>query len=556
MAAKTTTSAAPGLFNSRRGRIFIENFTAYLFLAPAGIIIFLFGLFPVAFAFFVSLHRWRRFPDRYVGLDQYVKTLGNFAYVVFFWLALALLAYALVTLWRLWKENHEDRRGMLYAIPGAAWTAAALAFVNWFFLLLPVVLDIPRQLRTVQQRRGIFIEAFFDSFRTPHVLDAADTMWLAVIAAAAITLIVMRLARTAQRGYFVVLGTMAGLAAASGYLLMRLTLSEIDAAIIAAREAGTSLPVWSHIILISLGAGLLFAAYALWQSVTATYDDRRFWALGLAVVLLAGGGYLLIAQVPSALSGASNEVRRGFGVTVMYSLGTVPLQLSIGLGLAVLLFQNIQGRSFFRVMYFMPYITPFVATSVIFTLLFSHRAGSPANQLLRTLGISSQTWLLEPRGIVRLIFGPETPGFLGGPGLALVVIILYTTWVYAGYSTVIFLAGLGTIPKELYEAARIDGASNWKVFRFVTLPLLSPTTFFLILVATIGTFQAFTQIFLLRKPGAYPAVDTINIYIYQQVRADNPDYAYGSAMAFVLFAVILTLTIVQNRIIGRRVFYG
>jgi multiple sugar transport system permease protein len=86
--------------------------------------------------------------------------------------------------------------------------------------------------------------------------------------------------------------------------------------------------------------------------------------------------------------------------------------------------------------------------------------------------------------------------------------------------------------------------------------MLSPTTFFLMLIATIGTFQAFTQIFLMRLPGAYKAVDTINIYIYEEIRDANPDYAYGAAMAFVLFAVILALTLIQNRVVGRKVFYG
>jgi multiple sugar transport system permease protein len=222
-----------------------------------------------------------------------------------------------------------------------------------------------------------------------------------------------------------------------------------------------------------------------------------------------------------------------------------------------MLFQNIRAKSFFRIVYFLPYITPFVATSAVFALLFSHRSGSPANQMLSMLGIDTQTWLLQPTGIFRLIFGEGVPDALVGPGLALVVIIIYNIWVYAGYSTVIFLAGLGNIPGELYEAARIDGASSWHQFRYVTLPLLSPTTFFLMLIATIGTFQAFTQVFLMRRPGAYTAVDTINIYIYEEIRdAANPDYAYGAAMAFVLFAVILALTLIQNRVIGRKVFYG
>jgi ABC-type sugar transport system permease subunit len=121
---------------------------------------------------------------------------------------------------------------------------------------------------------------------------------------------------------------------------------------------------------------------------------------------------------------------------------------------------------------------------------------------------------------------------------------------------VIFLAGLGSISPEMYEAAKIDGANTWKQFRHITLPLLSPTTFFLVLIATIGTFQAFTQIFLLRRPAAYDGVDTMNLYIYNEIRTGDPDYAYGAALAFVLFAVILTLTLIQNRLASRRVFYG
>ena len=115
---------------------------------------------------------------------------------------------------------------------------------------------------------------------------------------------------------------------------------------------------------------------------------------------------------------------------------------------------------------------------------------------------------------------------------------------------------MGSISPELYDAAKIDGANAWRQFRHITLPLLSPTTFFLVLIATIGTFQAFTQVFLMRRPGAYDSVDTMNLYIYNEIRNQNPDYAYGTALAFVLFAVILTLTLIQNRVASRRVFYG
>jgi ABC-type sugar transport system permease subunit len=268
------------------------------------------------------------------------------------------------------------------------------------------------------------------------------------------------------------------------------------------------------------------------------------------------GGYLLVAQLPQALVEADAEMIRGYGITIMFVLGTVPAQLAIGLVLAYLLFQNIKGKAFFRMMYFLPYITPFVATSIVFGILFSHRPTSPANQFLTSIGIPVQKWLLEPTGIFELIFGPQIPDWLAGPSLALLVIMIYTTWTYIGYTTVVYLAGLGNISNELYEAARIDGATEGAIFRHITLPLLSPTTFFLALIAIIGTFQAFTQIWILRTPASARSVDTVGVYIFETVRNTDPNMGYASAMSMVLFVVILGFTLVQNRIASKRVFYG
>lgn len=554
--ASQSIQTRSSFFDSARGRTLLENLTAYLFLAPAGAIIFIFGIFPVAFAFFVSLHRWRRFPEEYRGLDEYVDALGNFAFVAFFWLAIGLAVYGLYTFYKMFQESKGERRAFTLFIPGIALTGTLLAFVNWFFILLPIVLDVPVRLRGQELSRSIFVDEFFASFRFPGPLAAAETMWILFAVALVLTTIFYFVIRLEKRWHYLLLTVIISTALASGFLLMQLTLDEIQIAIDEAVEDGESLPIWTYTILISTGVALLFAAYAVWQRVVKADDDRRFVLMGLAAILLVIGAVLLIIELPQAFSEADDDVFQAFGVTVMYAAFSVPLQLTLGLTLAVLLYQNIRWKSFFRVVYFLPYITPFVATSVIFSLLFSHRSGSPANQLLASLGIETQTWLLEPTGIFQIIFGEGIPDILAGPGLALFVIILYNVWIYAGYSTVIFLAGLGNIPKELYEAARIDGASSWSSFRFITLPLLSPTTFFLMLIATIGTFQAFTQIFLMRRPGAYDAVDTINILIYEEIRDSNPDYAYGSAMAFVLFAVILALTIFQNRFVGRRVFYG
>ena len=128
------------------------------------------------------------------------------------------------------------------------------------------------------------------------------------------------------------------------------------------------------------------------------------------------GGYALAVELPRALASADPDVLSGFNITVMFALGTVPFQLAIGLGLAYLLFQNIKGKAFFRVVYFLPYIMPFVATSIVFELIFSTRPTSLANNVLNAFGVAPQKWLLEPTGIFQLIFGRQRARFPDGSG--------------------------------------------------------------------------------------------------------------------------------------------
>jgi ABC-type sugar transport system permease subunit len=144
---------------------------------------------------------------------------------------------------------------------------------------------------------------------------------------------------------------------------------------------------------------------------------------------------------------------------------------------------------------------------------------------------------------------------LSGPSLALVSIIIYNWWVFVGYDTVIYLAGLGAIPHELYEAAEIDGAGRWSIFRKITIPLLSPTTFFLSVIAVIGTFKAFNHIWIMKENAARATVDTTSILIYDTFRG-NGQFGEAAAMAFILFGIILAISQIQNRIGDKLVFYG
>jgi ABC-type sugar transport system permease subunit len=165
-------------------------------------------------------------------------------------------------------------------------------------------------------------------------------------------------------------------------------------------------------------------------------------------------------------------------------------------------------------------------------------------------------WLDEPKGIFQMLFPAlDIPPALAGPSLALFVICLYGIWTYAGYNTVIFLAGLGSIPRSLYEAAAIDGAGRWQQFRHVTLSLLSPTTYFLSLIAVIGTFKAFNHIWVLRSGAALGTTDTASIIIFNEFNR-NTRYGYASALALVLMGLILVLTMINSRIAEEKVFYG
>jgi len=244
-------------------------------------------------------------------------------------------------------------------------------------------------------------------------------------------------------------------------------------------------------------------------------------------------------------------------ITATYAIISIPVQLSLGLFLAYLLFQPLRGRGGFRTIYFLPYITSTVASAAIWGYLYSPDAGL-FNAALQVVGISGPRWLGEPTGIITLIgqsVGLSVPAWAGGPSLALICLIVFTTWVFTGYEVTIFLAGLSNIPKDLFEAAKVDGAAGWNLFRFITFPLISPTTYFLLIFTVIGTFKAFNHIYIMTQGGPNDTTLTASIYIFDQLFQYNR-YGYSAALSFLLFFVILILTVVQSRIAGRRVVYG
>lgn len=312
---------------------------------------------------------------------------------------------------------------------------------------------------------------------------------------------------------------------------------------------------FTGVLLLVVGFVLLILAYTLWnKAFKSDSTSGMVLKLGGAFILI-GGGFSLWTGWGRMLAEGDTNFLHSLPITLYYALGTVPMELALALVLAYILFQNIKGKEFFRMLYFLPYITPVVAAAVVFRTIFSPRDSSLANTVLAWFNIDSQKWLFEPKSMNQILFGLEIEGFWAGPSMALFAVILFGIWTYVGYNTVIFLAGLGSIPEELYEAAKIDGASQWHLFRHITLPLLSPVTFYLAIIAFIGTFKAFNHIYVMRVPSAQGTVDVASVTIFDTFYKAN-QYGYAAAQAIILFFIILGLTYVQNKVFGERVFYG
>ncbi|KQC12110.1 MAG: sugar ABC transporter permease [Candidatus Cloacimonas sp. SDB] len=231
----------------------------------------------------------------------------------------------------------------------------------------------------------------------------------------------------------------------------------------------------------------------------------------------------------------------------------VPISLISSLIFATLL-NNIKAlKSFFRSVYFIPTVTSMVAISIVWKIIFNQQTGL-MNFLLAKIGIEPLGWLAESRGIFLLLFesmGINIPTHLGGPSLALFSIIIVTIWKGLGYNTIIYLAGLQNIPAVYYEAADIDGAGKIKQFFKITWPLISPTTYYVLMMTTIVTFQVFSQIYLMTGPpigGPLGTTKVIVYFLFDKGFGESNDLSYASAIALILFVVILSLTLLQKRL--------
>ncbi|MBI5667433.1 MAG: sugar ABC transporter permease [Chloroflexi bacterium] len=222
--------------------------------------------------------------------------------------------------------------------------------------------------------------------------------------------------------------------------------------------------------------------------------------------------------------------------TFLFTVVGVPLTMGAGLSIALLLNNKIRFRGIYRTLYYIPNITPLVVSAIIWKWVYQGDYG-----LLN--------YYLIQLGIIR-----EPLKWLSDPNLAMPAVILMGVWGGAGYQMVIYLAGLQAIPEEYYDAAKVDGANGFQRLRHITLPLLTPTTLFLFITSVIGSFQVFTQIYIMTNGGPLNRTTTIGFYLYEKAFR-HFDMGYASAMAYALFAMILVFTIIQLRIMRREIQY-
>jgi multiple sugar transport system permease protein len=213
--------------------------------------------------------------------------------------------------------------------------------------------------------------------------------------------------------------------------------------------------------------------------------------------------------------------------TIYYAVGTVPLTMAASLGLAFVLNKKLRGTNFFRALFFFPHVASLVAIAVVWNMLL-HPTMGPVNQVLMKLGIENP------------------PGWTSSIHWAMPAIILVSVWKSMGYYMVLYLAGLQGIPGELYEAADVDGANGWEKFRYITLPMLTPTTFFVSIMLTISCFKVFDMISIMTNGGPGRATNVLVYHIYNKAFLEY-EFGYSSAVSMVLFAIVLIITLVQFR---------
>jgi ABC-type sugar transport system permease subunit len=272
---------------------------------------------------------------------------------------------------------------------------------------------------------------------------------------------------------------------------------------------------------------ILFAAFVfipLAQSIFLSFFNTR--ATGVATTFAGLDHYLELLTSPA--------FRTGLLATTLFAIYTVPIGIALGLVLAVMLNQRLRGINVFRTMMSSTIAISAAVGALIWLLLLNPSLGL-LNYILSLVGIPGPDWLIQPT-------------------TAIIAVSMTTIWLTLGTNIIVLLAGLQGVPEEIYEAARLDGAKGLRMFTRITMPMVSPSLFFLLVVDTIAVLQAFTQIHLLTRGGPVDATRVLVYSIYQDA-FQNFQFGYASAQAVILLLLVMALTLIQFRFVERRVHY-
>lgn len=266
---------------------------------------------------------------------------------------------------------------------------------------------------------------------------------------------------------------------------------------------------------------VVLAIFVLYPIVSAGYISLTAWnGFDPTKEFIGVGNYLRLSQDP--------EFWNSLFVTVLYATGVCVLSVVTGLAVALLLDAPLRGRGLYRGIYFLPAVTSSVAAAIVWR------------------------YMLDPSGFVNALLaqiGIDGPDWLQDRWLALGALTLLTVWKNIGFNAVLYLTAMQALPHGIYEAAQLDGASARQRLRFLTIPLLSPMTFFVVVQALITSFQAFDLVYVLTEGGPRGGTDVLGMFMYRAAFRLG-DFGYGTAIAFVTLLLVLGVTLVQWRVSG------
>ncbi len=277
----------------------------------------------------------------------------------------------------------------------------------------------------------------------------------------------------------------------------------------------------------NLALFVVFTYYPLARNFVLTLQDYN--------PILGEGTWVGLSNYVDVLQ-KDTQMARIFQNTLVFTVAAVSLILLLGLGCALLLNQKLRFRNGVRSLLFSPAVLAGSAVGVIWLYILDHRFGL-IFQILKLVGITSPRWLLDPQW-------------------AMIALIIVYVWKNVGYATVIYIAGLQAIPADLYEAARVDGAGAMQRFRNITLPGLSPVTFFLGVTSVLNSFQAFDMINVLTRGGPVNSTNVLVYRLYEQGFTEIQNYGRASVVATILFVIMFIVTLIQLRTLERRVTYA